>query len=109
MVNNWKNQLIYLYKIPEMEAQATYAAFIRGFKSKFLYFLRIIPDIHEYFQLIEDRIANKLIPTILVGHIVGDVERKLRSLPTRCGGPAISIIKRTAISNMQTQDVSQKN
>ena len=50
MVNNWNDQLISLSKIAEMEPQATYAAFIGGFKSKFTYFLRTIPGIHEYFQ-----------------------------------------------------------
>ena len=50
MVNNWNDQLISLSKIAEMDPQATYAAFIGGFKSKFTYFLRTIPDIHEYFQ-----------------------------------------------------------
>ena len=49
VVNNWKDQLIYLSKIPEMELQAAYAAFIGGFKSKFTYFLRTVPDIHDYF------------------------------------------------------------
>ena len=47
MVNNWNDQLISLSKIAEMEPQAKYAAFIGGFKSKFTYFLRTIPDIHE--------------------------------------------------------------
>ena len=50
MVNNCNDQLISLSKIAEMEPQAKYAAFIGGFKSKFTYFLRTIPDIHEYFQ-----------------------------------------------------------
>ena len=60
-----------------MEPQAAYAAFIGGFKSKFTYFLPIIPDIHEYFQSIKDTIANKFMPVILGGRIVNDVERKL--------------------------------
>ena len=50
MVNNWKDQLIYLSKIAEMEPQGAYAAFIGGFKGKFTYFLRTIPDIHDYLQ-----------------------------------------------------------
>ena len=51
MVNNWNGQLISLSKIAEMEPQAAYAAFIGGFKSKFTYFLRTIPDILEFFNL----------------------------------------------------------
>ena len=76
-----------------MEPQAAYAAFIGGFKSKFTYFLPTIPDIHEYFQPIKDTIANKLIPAILGGRIVNDVERKLISLPTKYRGLAIPVIK----------------
>ena len=76
-----------------MEPQAAYAAFIGGIKSKFTYFLRTIPDIHDYFQPIEDTIANKFIPAISGSHIVNDVERELISLPTRYGGLAISITK----------------
>ena len=93
MVNNWKDQLIYLSKIAEMEPQGAYAAFIGGFKSKFTYFLRAIPDIHDYFQPIEDTIANKFIPAVSGGRIVNDVERELISLPTRYGGLAKPIIK----------------
>ena len=76
-----------------MEPQAAYAAFIGGFKSKFTYFLPIIPDIHEHFQPIKDTIANKFIPAILGGRIVNNVERKLISLPTRYRGLAIAVIK----------------
>ena len=93
MVNNWKDKLIHLSKIAEMKPQAAYATFIWGFKSKFTYFLRTISDIHDYFQPIEDTIANKFIPAISGGRTVNDVERELISLPTRYGGLAKPIIK----------------
>ena len=96
MVNNCNDQLISLFKIAEMEPQAAWAAVIGGFKSKFTYFLRRIPDIHEYFQPIEDTLANKFKPAISGGRFVNDVERKLISLPTRHGGLAIPIIKDVA-------------
>ena len=83
MVNNWKDQLIYLSKTAEMEPQSAYAAFIEGFESKFTYFFRTIPDIYDYFQTIEDTAANKFIPGISGSRIVNDVERELISLPTR--------------------------
>ena len=79
-----------------MKPQAAYAAFIGDFKSKFTHFLWTVPDIDEYFQLIEDTIANKFIPAISGGSFVNDVERKLISLPTRYGGLAIPIIKDVA-------------
>ena len=82
LVNNWNDQDS-LSKIAEMEPQAAYAAFIGDFKSKFTYFLWTIPDIDEYFQLIEDTIANKFIPAIPGGRFVNDIERKPISLPTR--------------------------
>ena len=93
MVNNWNDQLIPLSKIAEMEPQAAYAVFIGSFKSKLTYFRRTMPNIHEYFQPIEDTIANKFIPAISGGCFVNDVEHKLISLPTRYGRLPIAIIK----------------
>ena len=93
MVNNWNDQLIPLSKIAEMEPQAAYAVFIGSFKSKLTYFRRTMPNIHEYFQPIEDTIANKFIPAISGGCFVNDVEHKLISLPTRYGRLPIPIIK----------------
>ena len=76
-----------------MKPQAAYAAFIGDFKSKFTHFLWTVPDIDEYFQLIEDTIANKFIPAIPGGRFVNDIERKPISLPTRYRGLAIPMIK----------------
>ena len=58
-----------------------------------MYFLRPIPDIHDYFQPIEDTIANKFIPAISGARIVNDVKHELISLLTRYGGLAIPIMK----------------
>ena len=93
MLNNWNDQLIYSSKFAEMEPEGAYAAFIGSFKNKFTYSLRIIPDINDYLQPIEDTIAKNFILTIKGGHIVNNVERELISLSTRCVGLAIPIIK----------------
>ena len=76
-----------------MEPEGAYAAFIGSLKNKFTYSLRIIPDIIDYLQPIEDTIAKNFILTIKGGHIVNNVERELISLSTRCVGLAIPIIK----------------
>ena len=58
-------------------------------------FLRIITDIHDYFQSIEDKTANKIIPAISGGNSVNNTERKLISPSTRYGGLAVLIMKDT--------------
>ena len=78
MVNNWNDQLIYLSKIAEMEPLAAYAAFIRDFKSKFIYFLRTACNSHEYFQHTDETITNKFIPASPGGQTVNDSLREKR-------------------------------
>ena len=62
MLHNWNDKLIYPSKIAEIEPEGAYAAFIGSFKNKFTYSLRIIPDINDYLQPIEDTIAKTFIP-----------------------------------------------
>jgi len=90
MINTWNAELICLSKIAEIEPQAAYAAYVSGYKNKFSYFIRTIPNIHDQFQQIEDTITNKFLPAITGGYVMNDIERSLVSLPTRFGGLGIS-------------------
>ena len=40
-----KNQFELLAKIAEIQPQATYSAYMFGFKYKFTFFLRTVPDV----------------------------------------------------------------
>ena len=83
MENSWNNQLIYYLKLLKWNLKQHMQLLLRISKVSLRIFLRTIPDIHEYFQPIEDTIANKFKRAISGGRIVNDIERKLILLPTR--------------------------
>ena len=53
-LHSWKNQLEILSKIAEIQPQAAYSAYMFGFKHKFTFFLRTVPDIADYLLPIEE-------------------------------------------------------
>ena len=57
-----------------------------GFKHKFTFFLRTVPDISNYLFLIEETLRSRFIPAITGGHICSDAERALLALPVKFGG-----------------------
>ena len=93
----WNDQLIALSSIAEIELQVAYVAFVfcffgafvSGFKHKFTYFMRTMPDINTQFALIEETIRNRFIPATTGGHVCSNLERELFSLPVRYGGLGI--------------------
>ena len=85
-VQSWKNQLEILSKRTEIQTQAAYSAYMFGFKHKFTFFLRTVPDISNYLFLIEETLRSRFIPAITGGHICSDAERALLALPVKFGG-----------------------
>ena len=75
-VSSWLIQLQNLNKIAESTPQVAYSAYINGFQHKFTYFMRTIPNISTYLQLIEDFIANTFLST-LFGTTVAKRDRNL--------------------------------
>ena len=53
--------------------------------------MRTIPNISNLFKPVEETIRHHLLPAILGGHQVNDVERNLLSLPPKYGGLGIRI------------------
>ena len=96
LVKDWNSQLCMLSTVTESRPQAAYSAFVSGFKNKLSYFMRTIPDISNFLIPVEDTIRNRFIPAITGGCICNEEERKLQSLPTRCGGLAIPIFHEQA-------------
>ena len=84
-VHSW-NKLEILSKIAEIQPQAAYSAYIFGFKHKFTFFLRTVPDIADYLLPIEEILRSRFIPAITGGHICSDAERALLALPVKFGG-----------------------
>ena len=85
-VQSLKNQLEILLKIAEIQPRAPYSAYMFGFKQRFRFFLRTVPDISDYSLPIEETLRSRFIPAITEGHICSDVERALLTLPVKFGG-----------------------
>ncbi|CAM1325038.1 Uncharacterised protein r2_g3392 [Pycnogonum litorale] len=66
LVCEWISQLELLSDIAKMEPQAAYTAYTYGFKCKFMYFIRTIPDLKELLQPVEDVVRTLLIPKVVV-------------------------------------------
>ena len=96
LVKDWDNKLNIFSTIAEIQQQAAYLAFASGFKSKFHYVLRTIPNIRHSLLPLERTIRKKFIPAVTGCCICSDKERVLISLPTRYGGLAIPLFHETA-------------
>ena len=57
-----------------------------GFKHKFTFFLRTVPDISDYLFTIEETSRSRFVPAIAGSHICSDAERALLALPVKFGG-----------------------
>ena len=90
MINKWKEELLLLSKIAEIQPQAAYSAYIHGFKSKYNYFNRTIPTMHNHLNVLEDVLRNHFIPAIIGESSISDHLRQLLALPIRLGGLALN-------------------
>jgi len=90
-VNTWIKELSTLCEFAETQPQAAYAAYTKGYKSKFTFFLRTIENFDEYLHPIDDLLDNKLIPT-LFGAKTPEVPRDLLALNPNDGGIGINIL-----------------
>ena len=85
-VQSWKDQLEILSKVAKIQPQAAYSAYMFGFKHKFTFFLRTVPDIADYLLPIEETLRSRFIPAITGCYICSDEERALLALPVKFGG-----------------------
>ena len=91
-VQKWTDELTILTEIAETHPQMAYAAFQKGYKSKFTYFLRTIENFHQYVEPLDAIISDKLIPTMF-GYDSPMAEiRNLLSLNSSDGGLGFPII-----------------
>ena len=79
-------------KIAGSEPQEAYVVFVKGFKSKFTYFMRTISGFGPYKEPIEQVITNELIPAFFGDDVSPDANtRELLSLPLARGGLGLYI------------------
>ena len=103
-VENWCMELRCLSEFAKTQPQAAYSAFTHGILSKYNYFMRTIPDMHEFIKPVDDVIRLELLPALL-NTIVTDADRDLYSLSIRNGGLGIPILSEVAQSQYETSRV----
>ncbi|XP_066936770.1 uncharacterized protein [Clytia hemisphaerica] len=95
-IDDWVSELSTLAKIAKFAPQEAYTCFTAGYKHKFNYCMRTIPDVSAYFNRIDNVISTELIPAITGGIVPSEIERKLFSLPPSKGGLGIPIFSEQA-------------
>ena len=90
-INIWLQELQMLTNIAKSEPQATFSCFIAGYKHKFTYFMRTVPNISSLMKKIDDLITTEFIPVITGGINCSVHERRLLALPPKHGGLGIPI------------------
>ena len=109
-VNEWVEQIQSLSEIAKCQPQCAYSGFIGGFVNKFTYHIRVIGNIKENLQPVDDAIDNMLIPSLTEGHRCSALERKLLALPVKLGGLAIPVISEISdeTEHQNSKTVSEK-
>ena len=64
LVNKWVNELKTLCTIASTQPQAAYTAYIKGFKSKFTYYLRTIEQFDDFTEPVDEIINEHFLPTL---------------------------------------------
>ena len=97
-VNEWVAELKLLSKIAKFYPQAAYCAFTLGFKQKFSYVIRTIPNISHLLQPIKNVIGQEFITSLFKGRTCNDEERQLLSLPFKLDEMGVTNV--TSISDI---------
>jgi hypothetical protein len=97
-VGEWIKELTNLCEIAQTHPQMAYAAYQKGYKSKFTYFLRTIENFHNFVTPVDTLISEQFIPT-LFGYDTPLTElRELFSLNPGEGGLGIPLLANEAQS-----------
>ena len=94
-VSTWCLELEKLSTVAISQPQAAFSAFILGYRHKFTYYLRTIPNIADLIRPLEDLIATQLLPSIL-GQDISKIDREMFALQTRYGGLGIPCLHEEA-------------
>ena len=94
-VTKWTDEIKSLTEIARSQPQAAYTTFIKDYRSKFTYFMRMIPNFEDYMEPIEDILNSSLIPTLFGSDTpFPDHLTSLFSLPPKEGGLGYPLTKR---------------
>lgn len=67
LVERWTKDLEPLCEIADTQPQAAYAAFTKGYKSKFSYFIRTIEGFEQFTEPIDSLLSDKFLPALFGG------------------------------------------
>ena len=95
-VDVWIKELKTLCEIATTYPQMAYSAYLKGYKSKFTYFLRTIENFHNFVSPIDQLLSENFIPTLFGYDTALDEYRDLFSLNPGEGGLGISILSNEA-------------
>ena len=90
IVSKWRDELLLLSKITEIQPQAPYSAYIHDFKSKYNFLNRNISTMQNNMKIIEDVLRNHFIPAIIGESTIFEDLRELIALPIRLVGMAVT-------------------
>ena len=99
-LQKWCSELKTLSDFSRTEPQAAYSAFVFGFRGKWNFLQRTVPNCASLFQPLEDLMKTEFLPQ-LTGRALTDLERDLLSLPAREGGLGLSNPVETATTSFQ--------
>ena len=88
-VEGWVDEIRCLTRISSTQPHAAFTAFTHGVSAKWIYMSRVVPNIGELLQPVEDAVRHHLLPALTGRHSFSEVERKLFALPARLGGLGI--------------------
>ena len=63
-VRGWKENIELLAEIAKSQPHAAYIAFTRGYKSKFVYFMRTIDSFEDYVEFLDETINDIFLPIL---------------------------------------------
>ena len=96
-VAGWCSELETLASFATSEPHAAYSAYVFGFKGKWNFLQRTVPNTEKLFEPLEKLLNDTFIPK-LTGHPQNQLEREILSLPARNGGLGLSNPTETAQS-----------
>ena len=110
LVNNWKKELDNLCDIAETQPQAAYAAYTKGYRSKFTHFMRTIDQFEEFLLPIDDLLHHKLLPAVFGGDCaIIEKHRDLLALNTSDGGLGINCVTKEAVKQYKASKAVTTN
>ena len=95
-VAKWMEELMNLNEIAEVHPQMVYAAYTKGYMSKFTYFMRTIDGFHEFLTPIDEVINDHFIPTLFGSDSQLPELREVLELRTSDGGLGMPVLESSA-------------